>query len=241
MSSRLVRIASVPRWRLAGVAAMALAATALHGCSSDTLTPAIPAATIFSGTDANVQATIDSFRTAIGGANNGNVAAPQGSGRREINWDGITMAQSDFNSTGSLINPDTLIIATDRFGTRGVRFTEGDGLSGVPEPDPNKWVFVAVSDNGCASVNPSVAGRLNAFSPTKTFAPVNTNVTEVKFFLPTPTGTVATAAGTSAFGAVFLDLNQPGTSIEAFNGSRSLGRFPVPVSAVGGTSFLGLK
>ena len=42
----------------------------------------------------SIQPTIDSFRTAIGGANNGNTLMAVGSGRREINWDGggLTMA-----------------------------------------------------------------------------------------------------------------------------------------------------
>ncbi len=228
-------------WRLAA-AVLALTAAALHGCSSsDTLVPAIPTATQFSGTDANVAATMTSFRSAIGGVNNGGVAAPQGSGRREINWDGITMAQSDFNSTGALINANTLVIAAGRFGTRGIVLVEGDpGSAGVPG-NPNTFVFTAVSDNGFASANPSTAGRFLAFSPTKTFAPLNSNVTEVRFVNPTPTGTSAVSAGTSAFGAVFLDVNQPGTSIEAFNGFRSLGRFAVPTSGAGGTSFLGIQ
>lgn len=228
--------------KFAGFSVLALAAAALHGCSSDTLTPSIPAATTFSATDANVAATFASFQAAIGGVNNGNTAAPQSGGRREINWDGVVMSQSDFNSTGTLVNPHTLLIRSDRFGTRGVRLLTGDPPSvGAPDNNPNNDVFLAVSDNGFASANPSTAGLFNAFSPTKTFAPFNQNVTEVDFFLPTPTGTAPTAAGTTAFGAVFLDVSQPGTSIEAFNGSRSLGRFPVPVSASGGTSFLGIQ
>ena len=34
------------------------------------------------------QSTVDQFRAALGGVNNGNVAGPLDSGRREINWDG---------------------------------------------------------------------------------------------------------------------------------------------------------
>ena len=39
-------------------------------------------------TAASIQSMVDAFRTAIGGANNGNVAGPIATGRREINWDG---------------------------------------------------------------------------------------------------------------------------------------------------------
>jgi len=37
---------------------------------------------------ASIQSMVDAFRLAIGGANNGNVAGPIATGRREINWDG---------------------------------------------------------------------------------------------------------------------------------------------------------
>ena len=41
------------------------------------------------GTDpASIQGTVDSFRTALGGVNNGNAPGPLASGFREINWDG---------------------------------------------------------------------------------------------------------------------------------------------------------
>ena len=39
-------------------------------------------------TAADIQGTVDAFRAAIGDPNNGNAAGAQGSGRREINWDG---------------------------------------------------------------------------------------------------------------------------------------------------------
>ena len=41
-----------------------------------------------------IQATVDSFRTALGSLNP-NVAGSFGSGRREINWDGVPDAFSD--------------------------------------------------------------------------------------------------------------------------------------------------
>ncbi len=37
---------------------------------------------------ASIQGTVDQFRAALGGVNNGNVAGPLDAGRREINWDG---------------------------------------------------------------------------------------------------------------------------------------------------------
>ena len=39
-------------------------------------------------TAASIQSTVDAFRAALGGSNNGNNPGPLLSGRREINWDG---------------------------------------------------------------------------------------------------------------------------------------------------------
>ena len=36
----------------------------------------------------SIQSSVDGFRTALGGPNNGNAPGPLASGRREINWDG---------------------------------------------------------------------------------------------------------------------------------------------------------
>src|SRR5262249_30329760 len=35
-----------------------------------------------------IQGTVDAYRAALGGPNNGNASGPLSSGRREINWDG---------------------------------------------------------------------------------------------------------------------------------------------------------
>ena len=53
--------------------------------------PAFGGPVLFSATGLNaasIQSTVDSFRTALG-TNNGAVATPFPSGRREINWDGV--------------------------------------------------------------------------------------------------------------------------------------------------------
>ena len=53
--------------------------------------PAAAGATTFSGAGANaaaIQGTVDAFRAALGGVDNGNAAGPLDTGRREINWDG---------------------------------------------------------------------------------------------------------------------------------------------------------
>ena len=136
-------------------------------------------------TAASIQSMVDAFRTAIGGANNGNVAGPIATGRREINWDGGGSTATSIVPTpfdGFLIN-------------RGARFTtRGDG-------------FVQAPVEGLAATfnNPSYATEFKAFSPVRLFSPLDSNVTTTQFFVP---GGGDVAATTKAFGAVFSDVDQ---------------------------------
>ena len=53
------------------------------------LASAVPITVAAAGPDAaDIQATVDAFRAALGDPNNGNAPGPLASGRREINWDG---------------------------------------------------------------------------------------------------------------------------------------------------------
>jgi len=135
---------------------------------------------------ASIAGTVDAYRAALGGINNGNAAGPRGSGRREINWDGggstaTSPAESPFS--GFLIN-------------RGALFaTPGSG-------------FVQASTTGLAETfaNPGYETTFAAFSPVRLFTPVGSNVTEVQFFVP---GGGFQAATTRGFGVVFGDVDQP--------------------------------
>ena len=134
---------------------------------------------------ASVQSMLDAFRAAIGGANNGNVAGPIATGRREINWDGGGSTATSVVPTpfdGFLLN-------------RGARFTtRGDG-------------FVQAPVEGLAATfnNASYATEFKAFSPVRLFSPLESNVTTAQFFVP---GGGDVAATTNAFGAVFSDVDQ---------------------------------
>ena len=134
---------------------------------------------------ASVQSMLDAFRLAIGGANNGNVAGPIATGRREINWDGGGSTATSVVPTpfdGFLLN-------------RGARFTtRGDG-------------FVQAPVDGLAATfnNTSYATEFKAFSPVRLFSPIGSNVTTAQFFVP---GGGDVAATTKAFGAVFSDVDQ---------------------------------
>jgi hypothetical protein len=96
-----------------------------------------------------------------------------------------------------------------------------------------------VSTNGGAA-NPTLfgfPGDFQAFSAQKLFTAVNSNITDVTFFVP---GTTL-AATTSAFGAVFVDVESAGLSrMEFFDDSDALiYARDVLVAGNQGLSFLG--
>lgn len=165
----------------------------------------------------SIQGTIDSFRTAIGGANNGNVGSTNG-GRREINWDG-----------GGLATPTVTAGALAAFqNNRGAFFTTpGTGfIQGQP------------ADLGNAAYPDIFA----PFSPVRLFTPTGSNVTDITFFVPGSGGLLQTT--TSAFGAIFSDVDFPNTTkIELFNPSNALlfSGFVTPgLTASRSFSFLGV-
>ncbi|MES2572857.1 MAG: PEP-CTERM sorting domain-containing protein [Verrucomicrobiota bacterium] len=184
--------------------------------------PTAPAALVTfeaTGADpASITPARDAFRAAVGG---GTVAGANGSFgglRHEINWDGLPADKSDPN-----------LFPADFFNTtspRGVVFsTPGTGF--------------LVSANAGGPVNPlfGFPSDFQAFSPQKLFTPINSNVTDVSFFLPGTT----TPATTSAFGLIFTDVETAGiTKLEFFDPSDTLiySRDAL-VSGNQGLSFLG--
>lgn len=163
----------------------------------------VPVFTTFeaAGADAAaIVATRDAFRAAVGG---GSVAGPNGSFgglRREINWDGVPAGQSDPNPmAANFFNVNS---------PRGVVFsTPGTGFlvsANAGQPVPTLFGF---------------ANEFQTFSAQKLFTAVNSTITDVRFFLP---GT-ATAATTSAFGLIFVDVEIAGqTRVEFFDQSDAL-------------------
>ena len=186
---------------------------------------------VFSGSGAAATTALNDFRSAIGGVKN--TAAPQASGRREINWDGVKLDGTDVNPNTQVVDANkTVIIPTNRFQGQGTLFA-----------DP-----YAVSGDGFASVNGASAGQFPPFSPNNTFVMQDATAGQFddrfvgeSFTIPGTT----TAAGTRGFGAIFLDVEGAGSSIEYFgrntNGDQvSLGTFAVPIGASGETQFLGV-
>jgi len=197
-----------------------LAASALFA-----ITSASAGVITFSSSGSNaaaIQTTVDAYRTALGTLNP-NVAGSAGSGRREINWDGVPDALSAPNNLpANFFNVNSPL---------GVVFsTPGTGF----EVSGNAGVAPIEFDN----INATYSGIFQTFSAQRLFTPIGSNVMDVNFFVPGS----GTASYTSAFGAVFADVDLANTtSLQFFDTNNiSLGTFFVPTSNTG-LSFLGIQ
>jgi hypothetical protein len=153
-------------------------------------------------TSAVIQSSVDQYRNRLGD-NNLNKEG-QSAGRREINWDG-----------GSTTNLATTISGNPFNGfqvTRGALFTTPDGTGFVQAP-PSGLASAAVFNN------PSYATIFTTFSPSRLFSAIGSNVTDVTFFVPGPNNGNQPAT-TNAFGAVFIDVDQPDGSGPDKKGNR---------------------
>lgn len=179
---------------------------------------------VFSGSGiADATTAFNDFNTAVGSVN-------------RIGWDGVRLNGTDINPNTRIIDFDkTVEIPVDRFKGVGAIFA-----------DP-----YAVSGDGFASVNPATTGQFPAFSPNNTFVmfdadgsdgQFNDRFIEQTFVIPNTN----VSAGTRAFGAIFLDVEDPtSSSIEYFGTTRdgqkvSLGKFFVPTGASQDPQFLGV-
>lgn len=175
-------------------------------------------------TAADIQDTVDAFRTALGEPNNGN-GAPAKAGRREITWDGANDAISA---------PNTL--PPDFFNTTAPR-----GL--VLGPSDTEFQQSADSDNKDAApvefgnLNPAYPDEFSTFSSPRLFTPLDPNITEASFFVP-GTETPGVVAG---FGAVFTDVERrKKTSITYYDeAGKKIAKLKVPRGTDGGLCFAG--
>jgi hypothetical protein len=162
------------------------------------------------------------FEAAIGGAKN-IAAAPQNGGFRVINWDGVktdgTDAAAGANST-TVITNHTIGIPLNRFQGQGLFF----------------GAVYAVTNDGFADVNPSVAGLFPAFSKPDTFAMFNDNGIDFKFVAPASPFTPPVSAVARGFGAIFLNVQQPGTTIQYFHGATLVDTVNVPTNSTPGAA-----
>jgi hypothetical protein len=186
---------------------------------------------------AAIQSAVDAFRAALGD-NNGNNPGPLQKGRREINWDG---GNPNLLATTAPVTPFLTFL-----NTRGSQFkTPGLGLSQAP-PSGGPQGGLAVLFG-----NPSYAKIFRAFSLSRLFTPVGSNITVASFAVPGTNGTVPAAV--RGFGAVFTDVDQPNgigssttggsTLIQYFdrNGRLLFSSFVPAAPGDGNLSFFGIK
>jgi hypothetical protein len=218
-----------------GVLSMVLAVSGTAQAQANQSTPLVFQA---AGPDAaSIQSTVDAFRAALGD-NHGNNPGPLQKGRREINWDG---GNPNLMDTTAPVNPFLVFL-----NTRGSQFkTPGLGLSQAP-PSGGAQGGLAVLFG-----NPTYARIFTAFSRSRLFTPVGSNITEASFAIPGTNGTAPAAV--RGFGAVFTDVDQPGgvlattkrgsTFIQLFdrNGRLLFSSFVPASPGDGSLSFLGIK
>lgn len=157
----------------------------------------------FSGSGAqpvDIQTAVTAFRNTLG-PNNG-IGGTFAGGRREINWDGVPDAVSSPQPM-----PANFF---NRNSPRGVVFfTPGSGFQisaklGNPTNTPVEFGNIA----------PQLPHEFQTFSPQRLFTALDSNVTEVLFFIP-GTDVPATVSG---FGSVFTNVAHAGTTkIEYFD------------------------
>jgi hypothetical protein len=175
-----------------------------------------------SGADPSaIQGAVNSFRTALGTLNP-NVSGSFGSGRREINWDGVPDALAAPNNLpANFFNVNS---------PRGAVFsTGGTGF----QVSGNAAVAPIEFDN----INPTYSSIFQTFSPQRLFTALGSNVMDVNFFVAGSSN----PAFVSGFGAVFTDVDLASTtSIEFFDvGGQSLGMAFAPAFN-NGLSFVGV-
>ncbi|MBC7470550.1 MAG: PEP-CTERM sorting domain-containing protein [Ramlibacter sp.] len=194
---------------------------ALAGCILCPAAWAAPLFTSFEAAGANAAAitpTRDAFRTAVGG---GSVAGANGSFgglRREINWDGVPDASADPNP-----------LAANFFNVTSPR--------GVVFSTPGTGFMVSASVGGATPTLFGFGNDFQTFSSQRLFTAINSNITDVRFFVP---GT-SQAASTTAFGLIFVDVEVGGLSkLDFFDDSDVLiYTRDVLVAGNQGLSFLG--
>jgi hypothetical protein len=135
-------------------------------------------------------------------------------GRREVNWDAVPPAFTNANN-----------FPFDFFGSFDPAIANGRKRGLILT---NTGTSFRVDSTDFAQIDPSYAAQFEVFSKKRLFTYVTNNVTEVTFKVP---GT-NTDAGVKGFGVIFSDVDDAySTTIEFFNGNKSLGVFKAPAAA----------
>lgn len=210
------------RFSIAGLIALSAAAPAALG---DAL--------VFSGTgsDADVTATLNAYRAALGTLNPNNPGS-LGSGRREINWDGVPDSASSPNAF-----PADFFNGNAPGRARGTVYsTPGSGFQTSADSDNPTATPIDF-----ANLNAQYSDLFRAFSSQRLFTAVDSTITDVDFFIPGS----STPATVSGFGAVFSDVDLAGsTYIEYYDQNDTLlttAIAPIASTANEGASFVGVQ
>lgn len=167
----------------------------------------------------DITAAVKEYRDLLG-ALSPNVKDEQAGERREINWDGVPIGNTNNDTfNGNFFNSNS---------PRGLVTTTSNGS-----------VF-SVSQTGYTEVNNAYDGEFNTFSQFKLFVARGTTVIDVLFFVAGST----TPAVVTGFGSVFADVGRANsTTIEYFdvNGKRLLKVAAPRASDAKGLSFVGAK
>ncbi|CAN5236125.1 hypothetical protein BH18ACI2_BH18ACI2_26260 [soil metagenome] len=171
---------------------------------------------------AAIQTAVDAYRTQQGTLNP-NVAGSFGSGRREINWDGVP---NNFAAPNNL--PANFFNVNS---PRGAVFsTPGSGF----QVSANAGVAPIEFDN----LNPTYSSIFTPFSAQRLFTAVGSNILDIAFFVPGSN----TPAFVTGFGAIFTDVDlSDSTLIEYFdlNNNLVLSSFVPASPGDGSLSFFG--
>ncbi|MEP7377072.1 MAG: hypothetical protein ABI675_26970 [Chitinophagaceae bacterium] len=189
------------------------------GCSKnkDEVKPNDDVVVVNATGDINPQ--LDAFRQLLGDQLNTTPGVV--GGRREINWDGVPDALLNKKLPENFFNPvGEQASVTNQ---RGLVYSAAGNFQ--------------VSKTNFAEVNASAGSELSSFSGNKIFANVSANKWDVEFQVPSKTF----PASVKGFGIVFSDVDLPkSTSLEFFDGEKSLGKFFAPAKNSSNFSFLGV-
>ena len=177
---------------------------------------AVPIVSSASGdSPAAISSTVEAYRVSLG-ALNLNTIGSFGSGRREINWDGVPDVFSAPNNLPAnffnLNSPRGVVLSTPGSGFQ-VSASVGNGTATAIE---------------FGNLNASYPALFATFSAQRLFTALGSTVTDVNFFIPGST----IPATVSGFGAVFTDVDLPNvSSLQFFDQSNALlGTFFVPAT-----------
>lgn len=206
-----------------------LAAVIFTGCDKDddndyNNNPPAPQSTVVKGTGSitDMDDELAQFRALIGDPLNN--TPNQTIGRREVNWDGVGVINTNNNNFPRTFFNDTTTPGNNNR-KRGLEYI-------------NNGTTFRIDSSNFKEIDLSYENEFFPFSNKRLLVAAGTVFSEAEFKLA-GTGTPAFVCG---FGVVFSDVDDANsTTVEFFNGNKSLGVFKAPAKTAGGSfSFLGV-